>query len=342
MTEHRPRSVDQATRQYDVIRFLMQQGLDPQPSGDDDVMVCCPFCSDHKPRLGVNTGPRNGLWNCFNCGRSGDLVALLTAPEVGGMTYAKACQTILRQSTLRRSTNRVSSPERQTILDDSATSPAVSLPAEFHPLLNMLRQMPPEERVCAPFRQYLSARGLSPALVEEYGIGWCRTGRYRWRVITPVMLRGTLVAFEARTIDDRRWPKVLTGGRKGEALFNLDRLWGREDVVLVEGIFDALALPDQAVAVLGSRLSAAQIRLLVESGARRLTFCFDPDVSGLKAVANLAEQLVARFDDIRVAHLPAGTDPANVGPARLQEALLNAVPYTSGERIRLRHLARIG
>jgi len=337
MTEPRPRSIEQATRQYDVIRFLMRQGLDPQPSGDDDVVVCCPFCSDHKPRLGVNTGPRNGLWNCFNCGRSGDLLALLTAPEVGGMTYADALRSILHQRT-----GRPTSPERQTILEDSATPPAaVSLPAEFHVLRNGPEPETGESIRSAPFRQYLNERGLSPATVEQYGIGYCRTGKYAWRVVIPIMFFGTLISFVARAIGDRQ-PKVLTppGGRTGTVLFNLDRLWGREDVVLVEGIFDALAMPDRAVAVLGSRLSAAQIRLLIESGVKRLIFCFDPDQSGCRAVANIAEQLVARFDDICIAHLSMGTDPAKAGPAILQLALLNAQPYTSGERIRLRRQAR--
>jgi DNA primase len=223
------------------------------------------------------------------------------------------------------------------------TSPAaVSLPAEFHPLRNTPESETGGRIRAATFRQYLSERGLSPATVEQYGIGYCRTGKYAWRVVIPIMFFGTLISFVARAISDRQ-PKVLTppGSRTGTVLFNLDRLWGREDVVLVEGIFDALAMPDRAVAVLGSRLSAAQMRLLTEAGVRRITFCFDPDPSGQKAVANIAEQLVARFDDIRIAHLPAGTDPAKVGPAILQEALLNARPYTSGERIRLRRQARV-
>lgn len=322
MTRSSPR-FERAVRQFDIIRILRQAGLDPQPSGTDELVIKCPFCVDHRLRLGINQ--RTKLWQCFNCSRRGNVLSLLMAPEVTGLSYEQAVRTVVRESYRQFGEEPVSAPE-----DEAAP---VTLPREFQPLLR-----PPVPR-SEPFWRYLTGRGLQPSLIEQYGMGYCRTGAYRWRVIIPVTLFGELKTFVARiAMKDvpRRIRKVLypQGSRTGEALFNIERVWGAKEIVLTEGVFDALALPNKAVAVLGSNLTDGQISLLEEAGAEHITLCYDPDAAGRRAVLH-AEQLEHRFD-VSLATLPSGLDPAKAPPTVLQHALTTARPFGQAEKFRVK------
>ena len=314
---------DRATGRFDILRVLQAAGMDPGPSGQGEIVGRCPFCEDRRHRLYVNA--RTKLWICFACDRRGNIIGLLTAPEIGNLTFEDAVRRVLRESYRGFDREPVSTDDGQAV---------VKLPREFQ-----LLRLPPDRR-SEPFWRYLTGRGLQPSLVEQYGLGYCRAGRHRWRVVVPVYLFGTLMTFVARWAADRvpeRSRKVLTpqGSRSGEVLFNIERVWGRPDVVLTEGVFDALAMPDRALAVLGSTLSSAQMDLLEEAGAKTVTFCYDPDATGRRAVAGLADQLMPRFD-VSVAHLPVGLDPAKAPPTVLHAALRGAVPWSFAEKLRLK------
>ncbi len=128
--------------------------------------------------------------------------------------------------------------------------------------------MPPNH----PAVQYMMVkRRYSRALLDYYGVGYCveASPEYRTaynRIIIPVWFRNEYVGWQARYIDEPPdgCPKYYTcpGMAKSQLLYNFDRACNLPFVVLVEGVTDAWAVGDHAVALLGKTMSMHQRALL--------------------------------------------------------------------------------
>jgi hypothetical protein len=211
--------------------------------------------------------------------------------------------------------------------DDEAEQSAgeIRLPAEFE------RLRMPATIGNRRFWHYAARRHLTPELVREYRIGFCRSGRYAGRLIVPVICEGQLVSFVARAISDTE-QKIMTppGNQQSQYLFNLDRARQHDRVVVVEGVFDCLVLPESAVASLGKRLTDAQALLLVRSGFKRVSIAWDADA--VREAEEAAGRLAA-FVDARVVALDQG-DPSELGRAAMLRAIAYALPAEPTRRVR--------
>lgn len=128
--------------------------------------------------------------------------------------------------------------------------------------------------------QYLQSRGLSLPLISGYQLGYCSTGSYANRIITPVYEKGVLVFFQARDWTDLQTPKYLGPAGKGrDALFNLDRPAKKGVLLLVEGTFDALQIPKYGVALLGKSLSNAKINKIIAAKPKAVIILLDTDAA---------------------------------------------------------------
>lgn len=127
--------------------------------------------------------------------------------------------------------------------------------------------------------------GLTLTDLVKAGVGWCVQGKHAWRIIFPILEDHKLIAFQARVIrssaqwdSSDRFAKYLTSrhgpasdpdnecGRPAEALlYGLDQIQPGDEVILVEGIGDVLALRKKAtmaIALLGTQLTSEKIALL--------------------------------------------------------------------------------
>jgi len=108
------------------------------------------------------------------------------------------------------------------------------------------------------------------------------------------------------------------------ALFNHDHVEPPR-CVLVEGVFDALRLPNLAIATLGAHLTAQQRRALKRLRYTQVILMRDGDTTGRNAALQEALELVAaRFEEVMIATLPDGVDPGSATEEQLDEALANA------------------
>jgi DNA primase len=194
--------------------------------------------------------------------------------------------------------------------------------------------------------KYFEKQGASPAAAEALGLCVPRRGSsghydaFRHRLMFAVLDKtGRVIAFSGRALPepdeaelqrlgiapmgrgDRDPPKYVNSPEspiylKGETVFGLyqARQAIRESgrAVLVEGNFDVLALHARGlgnvVAPLGTAFTPAQARL-VKRYAPQMVVMFDGDAAGRKAT--VAARVPAREGEltVRVAELPAGTDP---------------------------------
>lgn len=320
--------------------YLTEQGLQPSLLEDDtEIVVDCPSpeCAGKSPKLYIS--PDTGGWICFRCHEEGNLhqflmrVAELTGPEAFEVTRK-----------LRGKGDN--DDEREWVKTKEKPKPSeptnLMLPATFRPI---------DYNTPEVFKRYLKQRHVSLELAAARNMGYAISGRYNHRVIIPVVNDGVLYTYIARTVlticpsctevMDRcacshKYPKVLTpssaeGARPSLALYNLDAVRDAKmnALVITEGVFDALRLPHQAVALMGSGASLTQRTLIAGlAHGRDVILALDPDPAGFKGTLKLADALMSSLIKVRVALLPDGEDVGSMKATGLQQALLNARPYT--------------
>jgi DNA primase len=209
--------------------------------------------------------------------------------------------------------------ERQETASQNETGPKRNKPLGFRLTLD-------------PAHPYLAERGLSPELVELFGLGFCTTGSMAGRICIPIEnADGKLVAYAGRWVGtDEDLPageekyKLPKGFHKALELWNLCRVKHCRHLILVEGYFAAMRLHGlrlPAVALMGSSLSDEQVALLRDCPAlRHISVMLDGDEAGQKAVDMIVVRL-AKHWWTRTVMLPDGTQPDTVEVSVLEQLL---------------------
>jgi hypothetical protein len=185
----------------------------------------CPFCEartgkpDRKQAFAVLLPV--GKFHCFKCGVAG---RLRHVPD---------------------HLNRLPEPTREEI--EAFDPPDGFLPLYEYPGDSAI--------VTGPARRYLRSRKLPQSMWGEAGIGAVLSGFWGGRVIIPVLgADRQWLGYVGRTWVKSDRPYLYPKGmQRGEVLYNHSALLVDTDVpvMVVEGVFDALALWPNAVAVLG-------------------------------------------------------------------------------------------
>jgi len=252
------------------------QAARPNPSGWHRAK--CPLCEertgkvDRKGALSINV--HSGVYYCWKCGATG----------------------CIREGEREV---RDAPPERKV--------EAFSPPEEFTPILEPALSLDPA-------RIYLEGRGLALEMLALAGVGACSWGRYARWVVVPVLGAegGRGLGWVGRT-----WVKGVeptyyypVGMARGSVLYNQGALTAESDgpVYVVEGVFDALALGQDAVAVLG-KASENHVEML--AGCQRpVVVVLDGD-AWLEGLA-LAMRLRLHGQRAGSVRLPPKTDPDEV------------------------------
>ena len=158
---------------------------------------------------------------------------------------------------------------------------------------------------------------------------------------------GQIRGFIVRTIKQGVEPKYFysTGLKKEDLLFNLKAIQGDKDLIIVEGLLDALNSEAQGlnniVALGGTSINKTQIEEAIRRGAKRFTLLLDNDKAGREATLRALDLFNKETDKpVFVATLPEGIkDPDQLikerGVEPLQEAINKAV---KGYEYKLQHI----
>lgn len=208
----------------------------------------CPFHQETKPSFSVN--PEGGFYYCFGCQASGDIIEFFRA--INGLEFGEAVETLAREAGIevrrRPSYQPADGVSRTRCLD-------------MHALAANYYRRVLQSAAGQAAREYVTLRGLSQDIVDQFVIGWAPEGwnelrdhlrgrgfgpeegekagllsrsakgsfydRFRERLIFPIMnLSGQTVAFGGRALVDGDGPKYLNSSEtpiytKGEHLYGL-------------------------------------------------------------------------------------------------------------------------
>lgn len=286
-----------------------------------DIGFFTPFARHRKRKLSVclERGRKEfGWWHCWITDQGGR--SLFTLLKRAGHRSAFGALT----EALGGASFVPASPEAAPEAD-----PPLALPDEFRPLNADADDW---ARPLA-LRYALRDRGIPPADVVRHGMGYCASGRYAGRLIVPSRDdAGDLNYFVARDVTGRSSLKYLNPQAPKDTVIFEERISWADPLVLVEGVFDAIAVRRNAVPLLGKNISPA---LHARIALRRPPAVYVALDGEARATAGrVAERLSMDGVDARVVPLPDEGDPADLGFERMWR-LISATP-----RLTLREMVR--
>ena len=266
----------EAVRNAVKIDEIIGEHVALRPAGIGSLKGLCPFHDERTPSFNVR--PHLGMFHCFGCGESGDVISFvqkidhLPFTEAVEMLAAKAGITLHYEEGGARV--RTEEPgKRQRLLD------AHRVAEEFY-----------QQQLASPEahkgRTFLAERGFTQAMCAHFGIGYAPASwdsltrhlrskgftdqeiqisglgsqgnrgvydRFRGRLVWPIRdITGATVGFGARRLDDsdKESPKYLNTPetpiyKKSQLLYGLDlakkTIATEHKVVIVEGYTDVMA-----------------------------------------------------------------------------------------------------
>ncbi len=291
--------------------------------GGDEHVYDCPFCEGSR-KLCINL--KKSVVHCWTCPFGSSLAYFIARWENVPVAQIKAALRG-RQLLAFRYKNILKDDEDG---DEELIKPtAVDLSWWTDEFQDPLVPKTPMGRKA---RAYLLGddRKLTEEQIFSYRIRYAENGRYRGRIMVPVIEKDEVVYFVARDFlgrDPKRKylnPKNNEVGKTvGQVLFNFERASQHDVVILVEGAFDAMAVGADAMGILGKVVTPSKRKKLQDAGVKRLVVMLDKDVSA-KEKRELREGLTGCFEDVRWVHITGDKDPGARSYAQNRELIRKA------------------
>ena len=206
----------------------------------NEFLFHCPYCHHHKKKMSVNFGINS--WKCWICDERGKNIYRLVR-KFG--TYQQKQKWLELDGRLDLSEFDKMFME----MNDEEIVQITELPKSFTSLCN--KPLPKSSH--KPL-EYLSLRGITKKDILMWKMGYCTEGRYGGRIIVPSFNNsGDLNYFIARSYVGHRM-KYLNPPVSKNIIFNELYIDWDEPVVIVEGVFDAITVRQNAIPILGSSL----------------------------------------------------------------------------------------
>ncbi|MEM9037624.1 MAG: DNA primase [Actinomycetota bacterium] len=317
----------------------------------------CPFHNEKSPSFSVNA--EEGLYYCFGCGASGDIISFVQ--QVEGLDFRSAVELLAERAgiTLRYTEEGTADRRRRS--------------SEVHELLEEAVEFYHQRLLTGAdggvARSYLRSRGYDGDTVREFRIGWAPdaweellralrgkprelladaglvaqndNGRlrdaFRARVMFPIFdVAGRPIGFGGRILPGGRGPKYKNSSQgpvydKSRVLYGLN--WAKQSavqrgrLVVCEGYTDVIGFAragiTEAVATCGTSLTEDHVKTM-RRFARRIVLAFDADAAGQGAAERVYAWEQAHDLEVEVVELGEGRDPGDVA-ASDPEALVAAV-----------------
>jgi DNA primase len=152
---------DAVREKTDIVKVVSGY-LQLRKAGRDSLVGICPFHTEKTPSLSVS--PARQLFYCFGCGEGGDVFDFVR--KVENLTFVEAVERLAREGgiTLRY--------EGQTAAGRKAENRRHVLHRALGEAAHLYNRLLVEGREGAEAREYIAGRGISPASVERFGVGY--------------------------------------------------------------------------------------------------------------------------------------------------------------------------
>jgi DNA primase len=299
------------------VKILKEVLGDFYREGHSQCLFFCPRCGHHKKKLSINIG--KNLFKCWVCDWSGKDIYRVVR-RYGDYRQKQEWRSLSQQVEINDFVDKIFGRKEEVRPEP------LELPKDFISLVN--KDLPVTSLY--PLN-YLRSREIRNIDIAKWKIGYCTKGKYASRIVVPSFsITGDINYFVARSYDGD-WRKYLNPGTSSDIIFNELFLDFDDEVILVEGIFDAIKAGHNSIPLLGSTLNENSILLqkIVENDSS-VYLALDADAS---KKANKIIDLLLKYDieifkvDIHP-YKDVGEMPKHVFKERKQSAVfLNSDNY---------------
>lgn len=278
---------------------------------NDEVAFFCPFCNHHKRKLQINLNTQK--YHCWVCNTGGyKLIFLLKKLNVSS--------DIIRDILGHFSGYEYSSTKETAV-------GAVILPKEFKPLWNKSDDIIYKHAI-----KYLNKRNIGSREIVRYSIGYCDSGPYRNRIIIPSYDKnGKLNYFIGRDIfPDSNFKYKNPRSSKNVVPFELYINWNKP-IILVEGVFDAIAVKINAIPLFGKFPSKLLVKTIIENNVKEIYIALDNDAR--KDAIKLCEHFMNYGVSVYLVDITE-EDPSEMGFKKAWELINNTKKITFSDIIK--------
>lgn len=238
-----------------------------------ELTLNCPMpnCGDNRFRLGLNY--KKNVGQCFNC---------------HWKAKRNAVQKVLRALSLQE---MPLTDVRNEVEEAKPEEP--KLPEDF----TLLSEVEEDDDLLWTPVQYLLDRGITRKQIKKHYLGCSISGRFRYRIIIPVIFDEEFMGTVCRDWTGKREPKYLNStGEK--SIWNCPpAVKGNPPLILAEGCFKAMALESalkrEAGALLGHDITDQMVEQLLKMKHKSVMLWPDPDAVGVEGAFKVAEKLLA-------------------------------------------------
>lgn len=212
---------------------------------NNEYLFHCPYCRHHKRKMSVNV--EKDVFKCWVCDTHGRTIRRVVK-RFGSYAQLKEWDTLSGQ------TDILEFDKLFEEVKEKSSKNYLTLPGEFVTLTG-------ENKSLASIRvlNYLQNRGITQQDIVNWKIGYCLQGPFKDRVIVPSFDdKGYVNYFVARTFSGD-WKKYLNPSASKDIIFNHLFINWDKDLVIVEGIFDAIKAGTNSIPLLGSTLRANSV-----------------------------------------------------------------------------------
>jgi len=244
---------------YELVTLLEKVLMKSYQMKNGEHAFHCPFCNHHKKKLQVNLETQK--WHCWVCNKGGHKIGIL-------LRKLNAPKQIISEVLKILGDYKGVKHEK-----DEKTEYNVSLPQCYKPLWEKS-----EDPLYKNAIHYLKKRGIEGIDILRYSIGYCSSNGYSNRIIIPSYDgEGKLNYFIARDMfPNSKFKYKNPPMSKDTVCFEMFINWN-EPIVLVEGVFDAIAIRNNAIPLLGKFPSKTLVKRLVEKQVKTIYVALDED-----------------------------------------------------------------
>jgi DNA primase len=286
---------------------------------NNEFLFVCPYCTHRKRKFSVNID--KGYYKCWVCDTRGK--NLYRVVRRFGTNHDKA--------RWRELTSTIEYDKLEDLFAEKVEEKQIlEMPEGFVSLAN--KELPPTGFAA---RNYLRKRGISKQDIVWWKMGYCSSGDYEGRIIIPSFDDdGDLNYFVSRSYDRKVYPKYKNPPASKNIVFNDLFVDWSSDIILVEGVFDALVAGRNAVPVLGSTLTynSSLLQKIVKEDAG-VYVALDPDAK--KKELEIIKTLLDFDIEVWKVDIGDNEDVGSMEKERFQKCLENATLITSDNYLML-------
>lgn len=243
----------------------------------------CVLCGDSKKSLSkkrfhLDWSPARVVWQCWNCGRSGNFLQLYS--RIKGISTSEAYKILYKfehegykESLKKRNGDTPTKKTRENISHNDILDDCVS----YDP--DSLTSMMVHEML---FR-FRTARNVP----EQYKLYYANKGKFRNRIIIPIFDENqNIIYFQGRRRPGSDiQPKYLNPATEKSLIIHNEHIFDKDKYIIVtEGLLDAFSIGDQGTPCLGKEIPSDFIKILFEKTDAGIIIAYDNDEDGMKSL----------------------------------------------------------